>query len=161
MIFTGTFENKIDSKGRVSVPAAFRALIQASSSRELAIFPSFRFPCLEAMSFDILTAIAQQSGVSQTSLFTKAKPNPFSLLFRMTHRLHIDDAGRVTLPENLVDHAGLTTTAVFTGEGYSFLLWSPKAHRDQLEEDTANLRTELAEGTLIVDFAAAATQVMP
>ena len=157
MIFTGTYENKVDAKGRVSVPAPFRALISGSASRELALFPSFRFSCLEGMSFDTLTALSQQAGVSQVNLFEASRPNRFSLLFRSTQRLHIDDAGRVSLPDSLITQAGLSKTAVFTGEGHSFLLWSPEAHAAQVQADMAALAAE-SEADLSVDFALVAKE---
>ena len=158
-IFTGTFENKVDAKGRVSIPAAFRALIQNSKSGELALFPSFRFACLEAMSFDFLGALSRQSG-SKVDLFTKGTVNPLSILFRSTHRLHIDDAGRITLPEALIAQAGLSKTAVFTGGGHSFMLWSPEAYAQQAADDRAYVDQEIKAGDVEFDFAAAAMEVM-
>ena len=133
MIFTGTYENKVDAKGRVSVPAAFRALIQGSKSAELAIFPSLRFDCLEAMSVDMLTALTRQ--MPKTSLLKKTRPTRFSQLLRSTQRFHIDDAGRITLPDSLIAKAGMDGKAVFTGDGYSFQIWSDAAHLAQLRQD--------------------------
>ena len=159
MIFTGTFENKIDAKGRVSVPAPFRALISTSVSREIALFPSFRFSCLEGMSFDTLTALSRQADVSRVNLFTKAKPNRFSILFRSTQRLNIDDAGRVSLPDSLISQTRLSQTAIFTGEGHSFLIWSPEAYADQIQADMEALANEGEEG-FAVDFALAAREAV-
>ena len=158
LIFTGTFENKVDAKGRVSIPAAFRALIQGSASGELALFPSFRFPCLEGMSFDMLSALSKQAG--KVSLFSKGKPNPFSILFRSTLRLHIDDAGRITLPEVMIKKANLGKTAVFTGDGHSFQIWSAEAHATQMAQDMADLADFDDLDALESDFAAAAAEVM-
>lgn len=158
MIFTGTFENKVDAKGRVSIPAAFRALIQSSKSRELALFPSFRFSCLEGMSFDLLSALARQG--SKVSLFAKGKANPYSILFRSTQRLNIDDAGRITLPDSFIERAGLNKTAVFTGEGHAFQIWSPEAQAQQAAEDMAALEATGDLDALEADFAAAAAEVM-
>ena len=156
MIFTGTYENKVDGKGRVSVPAAFRALIQGSKSAELAIFPSLRFDCLEAMSVDMLTALTRQ--MPKTGLLSKARPTRFSQLLRATQRFHIDDAGRITLPESLIERAGLVGKAVFTGDGYSFQIWSAPAHAAQLAEDKAAL-DEMDGDEFEVDFAAAAMEL--
>ena len=157
MIFTGTFENKVDGKGRVSVPAAFRALIQESKSGELAIFPSFRFQCLEAMSFDMLAALARQT--PKANLFSKARTNPFDLLFRATHRFHIDDAGRITLPEALIAKAGISGKAIFTGEGHSFQIWSADAYAIQVSEDEATLADLESLEAFEADFAAAALEI--
>ena len=158
MIFTGTFENKVDAKGRVSIPAAFRALIQASKSRQISLFPSFRFTCLEGMSLDMLTALASQN--ARVNLFAKAKTNPYSILFRSALTLSIDEAGRITLPEVLIEKAKLSGKAVFTGEGHSFKVWSPHAYTAQMDQDLASL----AEGEMLdmleADFAAAAAEVV-
>ena len=157
MIFTGTFENKVDAKGRVSIPAAFRALIQGTPSGELALFPSFRLNCVEGMAFDMLAALSRQAG--KVSLFSKTKANPFSILFRQTHRLHLDDAGRITLPEALIAKAGLKKTAVFTGEGHAFQIWSPAAHQAQIDQDMADLAALSDLDDLESDFAAAAERM--
>ncbi len=156
MIFTGTFENKVDGKGRTSVPAPFRSIITSSPSKELALFPSFRYNALEGMTFDMLAAITQQSGASEVNIF-KATPNKFAPLLRATHRMHIEETGRITLPANLLSHAGIATTAVFTGEGHSFLIWSPEKFAQQAVSDIAPV-TEANEG-FVVDFAAAASSV--
>ena len=160
MIFTGTFQNKIDAKGRVSVPAPFRTLIQASPSRQMALFPSLRFEgALEGMTGDLLNAIAQQTGVAKGNLVTKARPNPYSLIFRSSHSLHIDDAGRISLPDTLVTKAGLERTAVFTGEGHSFILWSPAAYEAQMAADMAALAENPNAEEFEIDFAAAAASM--
>ena len=158
MIFTGEAQNKVDTKGRTSVPAPFRTLITSSPSRELAVFPSFRYKALEGMTFDMLIALTQQDGAAEVNLF-KRKANRFAPLLRATHRMHIEETGRITLPANLLAFAGIEQTAVFTGEGNSFLIWSPEAHAEQAAEDMAAAMSgdEEDEG-FIVNFAAAAAR---
>jgi len=158
LIFTGTFENKVDAKGRVSIPAPFRALIKASKSGQIALFPSFRYNGLEGMSLDMLTALASQNAA--VNPFAKGKTNPYSVLFRSALTLGIDDAGRITLPDSLISRAALTGKAVFTGEGHSFLVWSPEAHQAQMAEDLAALAEGEGLDMLEADFAAAAAEAM-
>ena len=157
MIFLGTFENRMDAKGRISFPAAFRALIHRSASREIALFPSFRYDnALEGMPAETLTAMADQQEVAEVDLFTKAKANRYSILFRTTHRLSIDDAGRINLPDSFVAHAGLEKSVVFSGEGHSFVLWSPAVHSAQMATDLAALKTPRDGLAPSVDLATAA-----
>ena len=110
------------------------------------------------MNFDLLSALARQG--SKVPLFAKGRANPYSILFRSTHRLNIDDAGRITLPDSFIERAGLTKTAVFTGEGYSFQIWSPEAQAQQATDDMASLEASGDLETLETDFAAAAAVVM-
>jgi len=46
-VFLSTFANKIDRKGRVSVPAPFRAVLDRQASTGIILYPSFKHPCIE------------------------------------------------------------------------------------------------------------------
>ena len=50
-LFTSTFENKVDRKGRVSVPAKYRAILDARGE-PIILTRSLTLPCLEGMSLD-------------------------------------------------------------------------------------------------------------
>ena len=58
--FFGTFVNKLDGKGRVSVPAPFRAVIQGRGLTSVAVHPSLFEACLEGAGFDRFENLEQQ-----------------------------------------------------------------------------------------------------
>ncbi len=53
-VFIGTFENKVDRKGRVSVPAQFRQTLAAQSFQGIVAFRSYRADAIEACGFDFM-----------------------------------------------------------------------------------------------------------
>jgi MraZ protein len=47
-LFLSTFVNKVDRKGRVSVPATFRAAVADQRFPGIVVFPSFKYEALDA-----------------------------------------------------------------------------------------------------------------
>ena len=123
--FLATFTNKIDAKGRVSVPAKFREILEAQGSRALYCRSSFVEPAIVAGGADWMTTL--------THLVEGHDPSSevhddfaYSLLGE-TIELTFDPEGRVALPSDLVAHAKLGEAASFVGLGGYFEIWEPRA----------------------------------
>jgi MraZ protein len=138
--FISRYRNKIDRKGRVSVPATFRAALSGGGSNlpPIICFPSHLFPCVEGMAHSELEKmIADADGKPK---FSRERRMLEGLFSRMSE-LPFDSEGRVMLPDNLTRHAGITDTAMFVGCGSTFQIWEPE--RFNLRD--AELDAELAE----------------
>src|ERR1700752_2457315 len=108
-----TYVNKVDRKGRVSVPATFRASLANLSFDGIVAFPSLDCDALEATGIDTMEAIsAGVGGIDDPEEQALA-----TLILARSVRLPFDPEGRIILPENLASHAHITENAAFVGRG--------------------------------------------
>jgi MraZ protein len=133
-VFLSTFENKIDGKGRVSVPAPFRAALDKEKSTGLILYPSFKHPCLEGCGDERIEQIAES--IDALDAFSEEAENLQTILADSV-RLTVDGDGRIMLPKQLIDFASFDGLAMFVGLGKGFQVWEPKAftaHREEARE---------------------------
>lgn len=133
-VFLSTFANKVDKKGRVSVPATFRAALEQEKSAGVILYPSFKHPCLEGCGDERIEQIA--ASIDALDQFSEEAENLNTILADSV-RLTVDGDGRVMLPKELIEFAGIDETAMFVGQGKSFQVWEPRAyeaHRAQARE---------------------------
>ena len=122
-LFISTYVNKVDRKGRVSVPATFRSTLATHRQPNLVIaFPSVRLPALECTGSDRMAEM--QERIETLEQFSEEYEN-LSLLFADAHPLTLDGEGRVILPERLKEVAHITSDVAFVGLGAMFQLWDP------------------------------------
>ena len=132
-LFLSTFINKIDSKGRVSVPASFRAALGQATAGIVA-YRSIKFPALDAAGVDRYEELAGR--LEQLPEFSEERDALASILADSQH-LPFDGEGRIILPQSLGQHAGLGSHAAFVGVGPSFQIWEPerfKQHQEAMRE---------------------------
>ncbi len=130
-LFIDTFVNRIDKKGRVSVPATFRAALNRLRT-STASWPCrrFRYDALQCAGIDWMQALVAQMG--SVDLFSDAHDDLSITLFSEAKQLAFDGEGRIVLPEALIAHAKLDEEAAFVGRGEIFEIWQPDsfgAHR--------------------------------
>ena len=127
-LFLSTYVNKVDRKGRVSVPATFRSTLFLHRQPNLVIaFPSVRLPALECTGSDRMAEM--QERIETLEQFSEEYEN-LSLLFADAHPLAMDGEGRVILPEQLKEHAHIADDVAFVGLGAMFQLWDPAGYRE-------------------------------
>ena len=133
-LFSSTFVNKVDRKGRVSVPAGFRAALAGQSFAGIVAFPSLKFPALDAGGYDRLEEIAKSlEGLPEFS----DERDALASVLSDAHELPFDSEGRIVLPQALINHATISEQVAFVGTGRSFQLWEParyQSHRDEMRE---------------------------
>jgi MraZ protein len=126
-LFLSTFVNKVDKKGRVSVPATFRAALSEQPFAGIVAFRSFSAACVEGCGMDFLQRLSD--GTQQFDAFSSEGDEIAQLIFADSRQLAWDPEGRVLLPEDLLAHAGITESAAFVGKGATFQIWEPQAYR--------------------------------
>ena len=134
-MFIGTFENKVDRKGRVSVPATFRTALQGQAFHGIIAFRSYRAQAIEACGMDFMQKL--NDSVSNLDLFSDTHDDLATTIFADSHSLALDGDGRVMMPAELAEHAGITDKAAFVGKGPIFQIWEPgrlQAHKDDARE---------------------------
>ncbi len=132
-LFVSTFINKVDRKGRVSVPASFRAALAAQTPQGIVVYPSFTSAAIEGCGSDFLEQLAD-STTAAFDLFSPEQDDINTLIFSSSHQLAWDPEGRVMLPEEILAHANITEQAAFVGKGRTFQIWEPEALKTHTAE---------------------------
>lgn len=135
-VFIGTFENKVDRKGRVSVPAVFRNAVAGQSFHGVVAFPSYRAAALEACGMDVMEQLG--ASMDEFNLFSDEHEDLATTIFADSQQLPFDGEGRIMLPAAFMEHAGITERASFVGKGRMFQIWEPSALAR--EKDSARQR---------------------
>jgi MraZ protein len=122
--FVSTFTNKIDAKGRVSIPASYRAVLERDGyAGGIYCYPSLDAPALDAGGERLAQKIdGLLSGLPD---YSDERDELSVALYGDVQVLTIDQDGRIVLPEALRAHAGVTTQVTFVGLGDKFQMWEP------------------------------------
>ena len=123
-MFLSSFENRIDKKGRVSVPATFRSYLNSLGYNGFISYPSFNHPALEACSQDRIEKISNT--IDQLNPFEEKRDYFATAVLSESSNLIFDSEGRVQFPKKLLDVAKIKNDILFVGVGKTFQVWSPK-----------------------------------
>jgi len=130
-LFQGSALNAVDAKGRVSVPAFLRSVIERrGDARTIVLAKHEAFPCLSA--YDPAYAALKHSKLER--LFEKQEGDPDAALdyqqrnlmaFAATEEVPYDSSGRIVLPPMMRRKGGIDDLALFLGAGETFQVWNP------------------------------------
>jgi MraZ protein len=126
-LFLGSFLNRLDKKGRVSIPAPFRAALSGSAFAGVVAFPSFSKAAIEAGGIERMAKLSE--GTDELPAFSVEQDDLTALIFASAHQLAFDGDGRVVLPEDLIQHAKITDQVQVVGLGKTFEIWQPEAFK--------------------------------
>jgi len=136
-LFMDTITNKVDNKGRVSLPADYREIVKELST-EIVCYRSLTAPCIEGCTEDLLEKLAADIE-SSLDFFSQTQDNLTNLIFGDAKRFSFDSTGRIVLTEKLLKHAQITDAAVFVGKGRKFQIWSP----ENWKKEEARIRADV------------------
>ncbi len=142
--FVSTFQNKLDAKGRVSVPAPFRAILERDGYRAGAAGGIYCYPSLDAPALDAGgERLAQKIDRLLGGLadYSDERDELSLALYGDVQVLALDGDGRIIIPEGLRAHAGLDARVTFVGLGDKFQIWDP----ERFEERRARARTKVQD----------------
>lgn len=143
-LFLNSHRAKLDKKGRVSFPAEFRAALDGIDSRTFYLRPHHMYGCVEGLSQPKLDALSDR--LNQLDDYSEEAENLRLTLFGDTAQITYDAEGRFSMPQNLIDFAGLGESLVFTGMGDVFQIWEEQA----LERRKAEARQKARDNRLTV-----------
>jgi MraZ protein len=147
-LFLSNFRKKIDKKGRVSVPSTFRGVLAAESFNGIIAYQSFINPCVEACGMSRIEKLSER--IESLDPFSEEHDAFSSTILGGSVQLSFDSEGRVTLPPELLEAAGITDELVFVGKGQTFEIWHPEAfdaHARQARELALQKRQQLRATT--------------
>lgn len=135
--FLSNAVNRIDAKGRVSVPAHFRAVVQKRGYTDLYALRALDIPALDVGGLDLLDRYEQRIALEDPFLQTADDMSFFC------HGdgafLKLDQDGRITVTDFIREHTGISSEVAFVGRGNFFQMWEP----DRLRAYGAEVRARL------------------
>ena len=122
-MFLSSYENKIDKKGRVSVPATFRSHLSSMGYNGFITYPSFNHFALEACSQDRIEKLSNT--IDSLNPFEEKRDYFATSILSESENLQFDTEGRVFFSKKLLNHAKIKTNVLFVGLGKTFQVWEP------------------------------------
>ena len=123
-MFLSSYENRIDKKGRVSVPATFRSHLNSMGYNGFISYPSFNHDALEACSQDRIERLSNT--IDSLNPFEEKRDYFATSVLSESENLQFDTEGRVSISEKLLRHAKIKSNILFVGQGKTFQIWEPK-----------------------------------
>ena len=127
-MFLSSYENKLDKKGRVSVPATFRSHLSSMGYNGFISYPSFNHAALEACSQDRIEKLSDT--IDTLNPFEEKRDYFATSVLSESENLQFDTEGRVSIPEKLLNHAKIKSGVLFVGLGKTCLLYTSPSPRD-------------------------------
>jgi len=135
--FLGTHLNKLDAKGRLSIPAPFRAALRdALAGPSIVLRRSHLLPCIDVWPLAMLHKAA-----AQLETLDPLSPEHDEIAARVygdSYPTEPDKEGRIVVPERYLAHATISESVAVTGRGLYFQLWEPQAGEARLSHVYAN-----------------------
>ena len=146
-MFLSSYLNKLDKKGRVSVPATFRSHLSSMGYNGFVSYPSFNHSALEACSQDRIEKLS--NAIDSLNPFEEKRDFFATSILSESENLQFDTEGRVSLSEKLLLHAKIKNTVLFVGLGKTFQIWEPSSFakfkavaRKKAYQNRSNLKWE-------------------
>ena len=125
-MFLSTYENKLDKKGRVSVPASFRSYLSNLGYNGIICYPSFNNNCIEAWPQDRIEKIS--NAIDSLNPFEEKKDYFATSILSESINLQFDTEGRILITTKLLKHAKIKSNIIFVGKGKTFQIWEPASY---------------------------------
>ena len=123
-IFLSKYINKIDKKGRISVPAGYRSVLMEEKFNGIIVYPSFKNNCLEACGLSRLEELGRI--IEKLDPYSDERDAFETVVMGESVQLQFDNEGRVILPSYLLAQVEITDQACFVGKGAVFEIWQPQ-----------------------------------
>lgn len=130
--FFGSYVNKIDAKGRLATPAAFRRVLDLASENLIYCIPSTEEPCIECGGADYIDNLMAM--IDQLDPYSQKRIALERAIATQMNPIAPDGEGRIKLPDDLCRHAQLNGNALFAGHIRSFQIWNPEVFEGVLSE---------------------------
>jgi len=138
-LFLSTHVNKVDKKGRVSVPSTFRAALADQSFQGVVLFRSHAHPCLEGFPWSYMEEVGRR--LDQFDLFSAEQDDLATAVFGDSVQMPFDGDGRIMLTADLAAFADVGERAAFVGLGAKFQIWNPDAFEKRRDAARSRVRT--------------------
>ena len=142
--FKGQAEYSVDSKGRVAIPAKMRSTLNPEAKQTFTITRGFD-NCIFLYPLD--TWEKKEEEMAQLNMYDRETRAFVRGIMRWADEVSLDSQGRITLPKNLVELAGISDSATIIGSFDHIEIWAPEAFDAYLNEQSTPYET-LAESVM-------------
>ena len=139
-LFISKYFNKIDKKGRVSLPSSFRNALPKSNKNEIILYKSIKTPSIEGCGTGRLEEIAKR--INNLDFFSDDHDDFSASIFSEIISINLDKEGRFLIPEELKNYANIKTEAAFFGQGHFFQIWESNNGLRNIEKSRTRLLKE-------------------
>jgi MraZ protein len=151
-LFVSQFLNKVDKKGRISLPSLFRNALPKGNRNEIILYKSIKYEAIEGCSSDRINEMAKR--INTLDIFSDDQDDFSTSIFSEIIPTNLDTEGRFQLSDNLKKHAKINFEAKFIGQGHYFQIWEPEAalkrqkqSRERLVKGKKTLSSILIKGS--------------
>lgn len=138
--FSGASQHKVDAKGRVSIPVAFRRVLEENdpgwteglNPNLIIVFGDQSRSYLEGFSVASMNEVTENIRKMKPGTPTRRYLEHFYT--GLAQQMQVDDNGRLVLSERMRLKAGITDEAFFVASGASFQIWTPDAYAAQAQK---------------------------
>jgi MraZ protein len=128
--FFGSHLNRLDAKGRVSVPASFRNVLKKIACEtdgpvSMILRPSHTQACIEAWPLSRFEKLGEK--LEGYDVFSDEYNALSKAIYGNAYEVESDREGRILLSDKMLKHAGLSEGVLFMGVGATFEIWEPEA----------------------------------
>jgi MraZ protein len=130
--------NRLDAKGRVSLPAPFRALLQQDGADSIYVHPALDQPTLDCGGTRLMREL--EALVARFPAYSRERELLSTAVFGMSQQVRLDGEGRFVLTDMMRAHAGITDQIVFVGLDHKFQIWSPERFAERQKAALAQMQ---------------------
>jgi MraZ protein len=138
VLFLSTIVNKLDKKGRVSVPASFRSALEEEAFAGVVLFRSLHLPTLEGLGSGRLQQLSES--LDGHDIFAQSSHDLADSVFADAQMLGFDSEGRIAIPPAFLAYARINEQVAFVGRGATFQIWDYEAFKEHQEKARQRLR---------------------
>jgi MraZ protein len=136
--FVSHFSNRLDAKGRVSLPAPFRALLQKEGADSIYVHPALDEPTLDCGGQRLIGEL--EALVKRFPAYSRERELLSTHVFGMGQQVKLDGEGRFVVTDLMRSRAGITDQIVFLGVDYKFQIWSAERFAEREKAAAAKMR---------------------
>ncbi|WP_294288269.1 division/cell wall cluster transcriptional repressor MraZ [uncultured Chryseobacterium sp.] len=143
--FIGTYECKIDDKGRLKVPSSLIRQMENFDDKAFVVKRSVFQSCLEVYPMNAWDKMMGK--INKLNRFVKKNADFIRMFTAGVKTVELDNAGRLQISKDLTVFAGLQKDIVITGAGELFEIWDKEAYEKVISIDEADFAS-LAEDVM-------------
>ena len=142
-LFLSTYVNRIDKKGRISVPSSFRSVLEHNGLKGLICYPSPTLSSIEGCTFNRIKKLSD--AIDSLGPFSSERSTFSSSILADSHQVGFDKEGRVILPSELLQSVGIDNEVSFVGMGETFQMWNPETYNTYKKETHKQAQEKLSK----------------
>ena len=142
-LFLSTYINRIDKKGRTSIPSSFRSVLEQNGLKGLICYPSPTLNSIEGCTFNRIKKLSD--AIDSLGPFSEERSTFSSSILADSHQIEYDSEGRAILPAELLSSIGIIDEVAFVGMGETFQMWMPEIYNNYKKENQKQTQEKLSK----------------